>query len=184
MKKVIISVLGQDRPGIIAAVSKILYLEDCNIENVDQTILQSEFSGIFIATMPAARSPEHLQALIRLKLKHLGLHIHVKMLESVAPDPVFQESEAYIITTRGPDRKGLVAAITEVIAGHGVNVSNLQAVFKGGDNPHDNIMIYHVDVPATTDYRKLTRDLRDKGASLDLEISIQHRHIFEALNRL
>ncbi len=48
MKKMIISVLGKDRPGIIAAVTRILFEQDCNIENVSQTILQNEFSGIFI----------------------------------------------------------------------------------------------------------------------------------------
>ncbi len=52
MKKIVISVLGQDRPGILAAVSRILFEQDCNIENVHQTILQSEFSGIFIAAIP------------------------------------------------------------------------------------------------------------------------------------
>lgn len=52
MKKIVISVLGQDRPGILAAVSRILFEQDCNIENVHQSILQSEFSGIFIAAIP------------------------------------------------------------------------------------------------------------------------------------
>jgi len=52
MKKMIISVLGKDRPGIIAAVTRILFEQDCNIENVSQTILQNEFSGSFIVGVP------------------------------------------------------------------------------------------------------------------------------------
>jgi glycine cleavage system transcriptional repressor len=56
MKKMIISVLGKDRPGIIAAVTHILFEQDCNIENVSQTILQNEFSGIFIVGVPKALS--------------------------------------------------------------------------------------------------------------------------------
>jgi glycine cleavage system transcriptional repressor len=46
MNKAILSVLGQDRPGIVAAISKILFQQNCNIENVSQTSLQSEFAGI------------------------------------------------------------------------------------------------------------------------------------------
>ena len=38
MKKIVVSVLGQDRPGIIAAITRVLYQTDCNIENVSQTI--------------------------------------------------------------------------------------------------------------------------------------------------
>jgi len=54
MNKVILSILGHDRPGIIAAVSKILFEQNCNIENVSQTILQFEFAGIFIVSMPGS----------------------------------------------------------------------------------------------------------------------------------
>ena len=60
MKKVVISVLGQDRPGIIAKVSKALFNKGYNIENVSQTILQSEFSGIFIASIPLKITIEQL----------------------------------------------------------------------------------------------------------------------------
>ena len=61
MTKVIISVLGKDRPGIVAAVSRVLFECDCNIENVSQTILQTEFAGIFIAAIPAGVTPEGLR---------------------------------------------------------------------------------------------------------------------------
>jgi len=77
-----------------------------------------------------------------------------------------------------------VAGISEVIAGHGVNITNLQAVFKGGDEPGDNIMIYEVDIPIDIDQQALYRDLREKAKFLMLDISIQHRNIFETINRI
>ncbi len=184
MKKVVISVLGQDRPGIIAAVSRILFEHDCNIENVDQTILQSEFSGIFISAIPLDMTLIRLETALVQGLKPLGLHVYVKTLDPCKPDPKFIKSEPFVFTTRGPDQKGLVAKITAVIARHGVNVTNLKAVFKGGDEPSDNIMIYEVDIPADTDQQALYQDLRGKAAELGLEISIQHRKIFETLHRI
>jgi glycine cleavage system transcriptional repressor len=89
-----------------------------------------------------------------------------------------------VITTKGPDRKGLVAGISEVIARHGVNITNLQAVFKGGADPGDNIMIYEVDVPDAVELQSLSGDLRARAESLGLDISIQHRNIFEAIHRI
>ena len=185
MNKAIISVLGKDRPGIIAAVSAALLEADCNIENVSQTILQSEFSGIFIISMPQGMRLLDLHTALQTRLAPLHQHIHVKPVseQTVAAAPA-DVCEPLVITTRGPDRKGLVAGITAVIAGNGVNVTNLQAVFKGGDAPGDNIMIYEVDVPAGLDQKRLRRELRTRAAELDLEISIQHRQIFEALNRI
>ncbi len=184
MKKIVISVLGQDRPGIIAAVSGILFEQDCNIENVDQTILQSEFSGIFIVGMPVKKNSADLYNKLVEGLKTLDLNIFIKPLDHAQPKLEFGESEPFVLTTRGPDRKGLVASVTRVIADYGVNVTNLQAVFRGTDNPSDNIMIYEVDVPADVNQKELHADLRQTADRLGLEISIQHRKIFEALNRI
>jgi glycine cleavage system transcriptional repressor len=45
-------------------------------------------------------------------------------------------------------------------------------------------MIYEVDIPLATDQKRLENDLREKAGELDLKISIQHRNIFEAINRI
>ena len=183
MNKAVISVLGPDRPGIIAAVTRMLFEKNCNIENVSQTILQSEFSGIFIVVLPAEQSLADLHGYLEDGLRPLNHHVFVKPLEVAGPVFTIARSEPFF-TTKGPDRKGLVAAITEIIARYGVNVTNLQAVFKGGDDPDSNIMIYEVDIPADIDQQGLYTDLRAKATELSLQISIQHRNIFEAINRI
>ena len=48
MKKLTISFLGRDCPGIVSAVSQILGQTGCNIIEVTQTILCGEFAAIFI----------------------------------------------------------------------------------------------------------------------------------------
>ena len=48
MKKAVISVLGTDRKGIIAQVSRILYENDANILDISQTIVSGLFSMIMI----------------------------------------------------------------------------------------------------------------------------------------
>jgi glycine cleavage system transcriptional repressor len=184
MPKMIISVLGTDRPGIIATITRILFQNDCNIENVSQTILQAEFSGTFIAQTPDDLTSEDLHARLSEEILPLDLAVHVKVVEECKGYCPPTKTEPFVITTRGPDQKGLVSRITEIIARYGVNVSNLQAVFKGGDDPNDNIMIYEVDVPLDSDQRALRQDLRDKAAELGLRISIQHRKVFEAINRI
>jgi glycine cleavage system transcriptional repressor len=184
MKKMIISVLGQDRPGIIAAVTRILFEQDCNIENVSQTILQNEFSGIFIASVPKTLSAAELHRCLNDGLSPMGLHVFEKRVSVAPPAQTAVVSEPFVVTTRGPDRKGLVAAITGVMAAYRVNVTNLQAVFKGGEDPDANIMIYEVDIPGDIDHQALRRDLRQRAQALSLDISIQHKLIFEAINRV
>ncbi len=184
MQKIIISVLGKDRPGIIAAVTRILFEQECNIENVSQTILQNEFSGIFIAGVPPSVSAAQLHRNLDDGLAPMGLHVYEKPLSEPDTATPAVDSEPFVITTKGPDRKGLVAAITAVMARHAVNVTNLQAVFKGGDDPNANIMIYEVDIPNNTDHPALRHELRETALTLALDISIQHKRIFEAINRI
>lgn len=184
MQKMIVSVLGKDRPGIIAAVTRILFETDCNIENVSQTILQNEFSGIFIVSIPDHLSDAELHRRLDQALSSMGLHVYEKWIVDTDEGTIRDPGEPFVVTTKGPDRKGLVAAITGILAAHRVNVTNLQAVFKGGDDPNANIMIYEVDIPSNADQAALRRELRDKAAELNLDISIQHKLIFEAINRI
>jgi glycine cleavage system transcriptional repressor len=184
MNKAILSVLGRDRPGIVATVSRALFELNCNIENVSQTNLQHEFAGIFIVSMPKELTWEALHGSLSAKFSVLGLHVYTKPCETGPAEDVCKVCEPFVITTRGPDRKGLVADISGVIARFGVNITNLQAVFKGGDDPGDNIMIYEVDVPGTIDQQAFARELRSRAETLQLDLSIQHRNIFESIHRI
>lgn len=184
MSRVILSVLGQDRPGILAAVTGALFEKNGNIENVSQTTLQTQFAGIFIASIPETVSIAELSAILDRALSPLGMNVHVDPLDNLTDADTQIESEPFVITTKGPDRKGLVAEMTAIIARYNVNITNLQAIFKGGDNPGDNIMIYEVDIPTDINRQELYTELRDRAADLSLDISIQHRNIFMAIHRI
>jgi glycine cleavage system transcriptional repressor len=184
MNKVILSVLGHDRPGIVAAVAKVLYEQNCNIENVSQTILQTEFAGSFIVTLPSDLSLDGLRDMLLAEMVQMEMHVHIKPIADKSSVQASKACEPFVITTKGPDRKGLVAGISAVISAYGVNITNLQAVFKGGDEPGNNIMIYEVDIPVGIDLNDFCRDLRNKAEGLALDLSIQHRNIFESINRI
>jgi glycine cleavage system transcriptional repressor len=184
MQKSIISILGQDRPGLLAAISEGLLSQDCNIENVSETILQSFFSAIFIISKPPGLSEAILEKNLREAVAHLSLDVTVKPFHPEALEPAVSCGQPFIITTSGPDKKGLVAGISGVLARHRGNITNLKAVFKGGNNPLNNMMIYEVDVPNTVLLPIFHSDLKKKAAELGIEINIQHRRIFEAINRI
>ncbi|MEW5733441.1 MAG: ACT domain-containing protein [Thermodesulfobacteriota bacterium] len=184
MEKIIITVLGRDRPGIIAAVSQSLYGQDCNIENVSQMVLQSEFVGLFVITAPDSMALDGIQAVLARDLASLQLDVRAKILTPPEEPTGAPLSEPFVITTFGPDRKGLVARITGILARYDANVTNLKAVFQGGDDPDKNIMVYEVDLPVEADRKALYAALRDKARELGLDISIQHKNIFDTVNKI
>jgi len=184
MKKQIVTVIGSDSPGILAAVSGIIFDAGGNIEDISQTILQNEFAGIFIITMPEGYKLTDLEKKFQDALYPKDLQFYIKSIEHSSAFSDQPQSQPFVITTTGPDRTGLVAGITSIIAGLGVNITNFRAIFRGGDNPKDNIMFYEVDVPNNISHVKFAEDLRSYARGLSLDINIQHRYIFEAINKI
>ena len=77
--KIVISVLGRDRVGIIAMVATVLAENGVNILNLDQTILDGFFNMIMTADMSQAKiSLKDLQEVLRSKAEALGLEIRAQ----------------------------------------------------------------------------------------------------------
>ena len=74
--RVIISVLGQDRVGIIAAVAGVLSAANVNILDISQTIIQEYFAMVLIADM--GRSKADLDVL-KEKLGVLGAELGLRI---------------------------------------------------------------------------------------------------------
>jgi len=184
MNKFMITVLGMDRPGIIALISNVLYEEECNLENVNQMILQKQFAGFFIVQAPDRLNVDTLKLKLLQNTEGSGLTIHVDKIETIDRQKTDEPGEIFLITTIGPDQKGLVARFSKIIAGHRANIENLKAVFKGGTDPDDNIMSYQVFISKDIDTKKLFTELRQKAAELGLAILIQHKNIFETINKI
>lgn len=176
--------MGHDSPGIIAAVTKTLFDQGCNLEDVSQTVLQTDFVGIFIASMKDTGSEDVVLAALRTRIEPLGLSVHLRLKTEDGAAPQQPLAESFVITTIGPDRPGLMAGITEVLARYGVNITNLKAVFKGDRSHTDYVMIYEVDIPSSLDQHGFRTDLYARAGELGLDLSLQHRDIFERLNRV
>ncbi|MFZ7111319.1 MAG: glycine cleavage system protein R [Desulfatiglandales bacterium] len=185
MQKVVISILGTDQAGIVAAVSRILTENNCNIENASQTILQTEFAAIFIVSKPEELQADDLLMRLRRGLKPLGLYAFLKPMESAEGPAAPVTSEPFVITTIGPDSLGLIATLTEIMARFKANITNLKALAHENQvsTRRDTVVIYEVDIPLDIDHQAFRQALRERAKDLDLVLSIQHRDIFEAIHR-
>lgn len=77
--KIVVSVVGQDRVGIIAMVSRILAENSVNILNINQNILDGFFNMVMIADMSnAGISLKELQNILRSKGEEISLDIKVQ----------------------------------------------------------------------------------------------------------
>ena len=74
--RAVVSVLGSDRPGIVAAVSAVLAHADANILDISQTILQGIFTMTMLVDLSAGESDfADLQSRLAELQEQLGVQI-------------------------------------------------------------------------------------------------------------
>ena len=78
-ERLVISVFGVDRPGIVAAVAQILAEAECSIIDINQTVVQGKFAMVLIASTARAReSAAALKERFRKEGERLGVHIYAQ----------------------------------------------------------------------------------------------------------
>ena len=82
MKKAVISVLGTDKKGIIARVSRVLYENDANILDISQTIVSGLFRMILIADISSEKcSFDALKAQLDALGERMNVQIRIQRSE-------------------------------------------------------------------------------------------------------
>lgn len=181
MNKFVLSVLGCDRPGIVAQVSSILTEHNCNIEDLTQTVLQTEFAAIFIFSTQSGNRQE-LTACLKSELEPQGLSIRIKTMDSGCP--AFQRSDPFVVVAIGPDQTGQIAGLSRVMYDFGCNITAIKAINRSDLYPDKIVIITEMDVPLSVSVAELRLRLEQVSSSMGLECSLQHKDIFESIHRV
>ena len=175
MKRVALTFIGKDRPGLIAEITRNLFDAGCNIEDTTMTLLEGEFAMILIATLPTpAVEKKLLKAFKRLRSRW-GLYCFLK---AVAGGVVRGEkhppgTEIYVISVAGRDRTGIVYETSRVLAQYKLNITDLNSKILGKGNKSVFTMIMEVDVPKRFNMKKLESSWCKLREKLGLDVSVR-----------
>ncbi|MFQ5464465.1 MAG: glycine cleavage system protein R [Thermodesulfobacteriota bacterium] len=179
MRRYALTATGRDRPGIVAAVTRVLFEHDCNIEDSSMTILEDEFAIILIMAAPEEIDEASLAADIQKTEEETGLTIHVKELGEKARAPAARSN--YIITLHGADKSGIVYRTAALLAGHGVNVTDLETTIVGPGDEKVYIMIMELHAPEAVDVGAIEEELGGLAGELGVTIKIKPIEDYEPL---
>lgn len=77
--RAIVSVIGKDKPGIIAAVSTALFELGINIEDISQTVMQEYFTMIMLVDISrSARELSELSKILEEKGRQCGVSVRIQ----------------------------------------------------------------------------------------------------------
>ncbi len=128
----IITVLGLDRPGLVAAVSEILASANTNIVDIDQTVIRKLFAMFMIADFSNSTVEfDEVKGSLLKKAAELDVQISV---EPYVFDKDFErreERKLALLTIIGKDRLGIVAKFTGLCAKNAVNIERTKMIARG-----------------------------------------------------
>jgi glycine cleavage system transcriptional repressor len=164
MTSLAITVVGHDRPGIIAQAAEVLSQCGMNLEDSSMTLLRGHFAMTLICAgeANAAEIEAALQPLVNGSLD-------VTVREVPEEPDLPRLGSTYLVTVHGADRLGIVARLASVIAEAGGNITDLTTRLAGTLY----VLLAEVDLPRSADVESLQARLDEVSAELGVDTSMR-----------
>ncbi|NHA69283.1 glycine cleavage system protein R [Phycicoccus flavus] len=122
MIRLVLTVIGDDRSGLVKALADVVAEHDGNWETSQLAEVAGKFAGIVVVAVPPDRASALQDALTPLR----GM-LEVEVRGEVAADePPAADTRAVVVEIVGNDRPGIVQAVSGVLAAHGLGVAELE----------------------------------------------------------
>ena len=168
MATFVLSVIGDDRPGLVSALSVPINAHGASWERSQMSRLAGKFAGIVLVAV----ADERLDALVAdlTALKTQGLEVTIERTD----EPVERESLRLHLELLGADHPGIVAEISAALAARNVSIDELstdvrEAPMAGGTLFEARAVL---NAPPTTSTEALRSMLEGLADELMVEIRL------------
>ena len=167
MSLIAITVIGHDRPGIIAEVTAVLADLGLNLEDSTMTILRGHFAMMLICAGPP--TPPEIERALEPVTADGSLRVSAR---EVPPEPdAGAKGAPYVLTVHGGDRPGIVSAVSRELAAVGGNITDLTTRLTGSLY----VLVAEVELPVAVDVEVLQGRLAGVGESLGVGVSLREQ---------
>ncbi|MCW2814957.1 MAG: amino acid-binding protein [Nocardioides sp.] len=160
-----ITVLGHDRPGIIAETTERLAGLGLNLEDSTMTLLRGHFAMMLVGSGEAGDDE------IRAALEPLTADgtLAVTVREVPVEDTPAVAGTPWVLTVHGGDRPGIVSAVVAEVARVGGNITDLTTRLAGDLY----LLIAEIDLPADVAEAELEAAIKAVASSLGVGASLR-----------
>lgn len=152
----VLTAIGEDRPGIVDQLSSILLETELNIEDSRMSVLGGEFAIILLIS----GSPDALKN-IQQNQTQLAQTLNLNLLlKTTQQRPSKNNLSPYSIKVVGMDNPGIVHKLTRFLSEHKINIEDLET--ESYPAPHTGTPMFAVymtvNIPIELDSHKLIED--------------------------
>ncbi len=168
MNEIVVTAVGADRPGIVAAITGALLELGGNLEETRAALLRGSFATVLAVAVPDGVGREEVQAALRPVALELGLGLWVG---DAAPRTGAAPLPRAVVSVYGADHPGIVHAMATALAGAGANIVNLSSRLVG--DPPIYVLGIEVELPPGGDAGGLRQALAPVAAQSGVELAIE-----------
>ena len=167
MATFILTVVGDDRPGLVSALSAPISAHGASWEHSQMSRLAGKFAGIVLVTVPGKRFDALAADLEKLSAE--GLQITLERTD----EPVEREAQRLHLELLGDDHPGIVAEISAALATHGVSIEELSTSVR--EAPMAGGMLFEAKAVLNAPSATSTDSLRSMLEGLAHELMVEIR---------
>lgn len=170
MTSIVLTVIGQDKPGLVSAISHRITAGGGNWLDSRMASLAGQFAGLLLVSAPETKA-EALMASLR-ELEQYGLRLVIERGISAAAPAAGGRTLKLELT--GQDRPGIVRDISEVLAREQVNIEEMETAFFNGSFSGEDLFELRATlrVPAELTDAALRQAIENLANSLMVDINL------------
>ena len=171
MPRLVLTVIGDDRAGLVSALADVVTAHGGNWEHSQLAELAGKFAGIVVVGVPVDRADELTAALRDLEgllevTTHSGAESEVAGAET--------DRQELTIDLLGNDHPGIVREVSSVLGRHDLSIETMTTATREAPMAGGLLFEAHivVRVPADAETAALSADLERLAAELLVEIAV------------
>jgi glycine cleavage system transcriptional repressor len=165
LRQFLITAFGEDRPGIVAKVTEILYKNGLNIEDSAMTRLNDEF--VIMLVVKGETEKSSLENDLK-SLEKEGINFTVKEVP-LSEEKEKEDYQLYNIIVYGSDKPGIVYNVSKLLAEKSINIADLRT-----EKTKDlYVMFIQAEIPNSLDITELEKEVESLKDNLNVDISLQ-----------
>ena len=168
----ILTVVGEDHPGIVNSISKAVHDHGGNWHESQMSRLAGQFAGLMRAQVPTAQADALREALTALSKEGLAVTV---VRDKTGDEANVAQGQSLTLEVTGSDQPGIVRSITTVLANHRVNV--LELTTEVSPAPMSSHSLFKAEAkmsaPDSLDLDVLQDELESLSHDLIIEMGVQ-----------
>ena len=171
MKKIILNAFGEDRPGLVSKITKVISSKNANIETSKMVQLESDFTLLMLIEI----NSEDVKLLVQELNNIENLEVNFKETDLKEKKNKYNE---YSFKVNVADSEGIIYMFSNLFKQYKINITDMDTYIKNAANTGFPIFFLkaNIMIPEKCDIEELTKNLDRIAQKNNIEYKLMNNY--------